>query len=356
MNKNKRISKFDGTKKWAGKFSLSNAFYNAEFDLKINKKVLGCGFRSVLFIHERGITSYYRSERETDKFGKFLAEKFTKNKKLISFWSDKLITNYNKILKLLKLPANVYLDKKNYLKIEKALADFHPYLMAVYTIPDYLENKSYDKYFLDLERARKYSEPLYDELDKFFSRFFQIISKKEKINIKLLMSLNIKEIHEYLNNKKLPPIEILSSRYNNSAFYYSNGKLNKYSGKYAEKIKKIINSHVKNRSDILIGSGAYPGKIRGTVKIIHNPSEKNKFNKGDVLVTGMTRPDFIIFIKKSAAIITDAGGVLSHAAIIARELKKPCIIGTKIATQVLKDGDLAEVDANKGIVKILKKA
>ena len=60
-------------------------------------------------------------------------------------------------------------------------------------------------------------------------------------------------------------------------------------------------------------------------------------------------------MKKSSVIITDAGGLTSHAAIVSRELGIPCIVGTKIATQVLKDGDLVEVDAEKGIVKILKK-
>lgn len=68
----------------------------------------------------------------------------------------------------------------------------------------------------------------------------------------------------------------------------------------------------------------------------------------------MTTPDFFIIIEKAKAVITDIGGVTCHAAITARELKKPCIIGTEIATKVLKDGDLVEVDANNGIVRILK--
>ena len=59
----------------------------------------------------------------------------------------------------------------------------------------------------------------------------------------------------------------------------------------------------------------------------------------------------MILMKKAAAFVTDGGGILCHAAIMARELKKPCVIGTKIATQVLKDGDLVEVDADKGIVR-----
>ena len=72
-----------------------------------------------------------------------------------------------------------------------------------------------------------------------------------------------------------------------------------------------------------------------------------------MLVAVMTRPDDIHLIKNSLAVITDEGSILSHAAIVCRELKKPCIIGTKIATQVLKDGDLVEVDADKGVVRII---
>ncbi|MDD1444202.1 PEP-utilizing enzyme, partial [Dolichospermum sp. ST_sed3] len=66
----------------------------------------------------------------------------------------------------------------------------------------------------------------------------------------------------------------------------------------------------------------------------------------------MTRPDFVPLMKKAGAVVTDAGGILSHAAIVSRELNKPCIIGTEVATNILKDGDIVEVDADKGIVRI----
>ena len=71
------------------------------------------------------------------------------------------------------------------------------------------------------------------------------------------------------------------------------------------------------------------------------------------MVATMTFPNFIPAMEKAAAFVTDEGGILCHAAIVAREMKKPCIIGTKIATQVLHDGQLVEVDAKRGIVKIL---
>jgi phosphohistidine swiveling domain-containing protein len=95
------------------------------------------------------------------------------------------------------------------------------------------------------------------------------------------------------------------------------------------------------------------GIARGPAKVIMNLEEFGKFEEGDILMTSMTTPDFVMLMQKSAAIVTDIGGLLSHAAIMSRELGKPCVIGTKFATQVFKDGDMVEVDAEKGIVRIL---
>ncbi len=101
------------------------------------------------------------------------------------------------------------------------------------------------------------------------------------------------------------------------------------------------------------GSPACAGKVRGKVRVILRRAEMSDFQEGEILVTAMTTPDYVPAMIKSAAVVTDEGGVTCHAAIFSRELKKPCIIGTKIATQVLKDGDMVEVDANAGVVKII---
>jgi phosphoenolpyruvate synthase/pyruvate phosphate dikinase len=104
------------------------------------------------------------------------------------------------------------------------------------------------------------------------------------------------------------------------------------------------------------GVSAYNGVVSGVVKVVRHPTEVDKVSTGDILVSQMTLPSFISALQKAVAFITDEGGITCHAAIVSRELKKPCIIGTKIATKVLKDGDLVEVDAEKGIVRIIKKA
>lgn len=102
----------------------------------------------------------------------------------------------------------------------------------------------------------------------------------------------------------------------------------------------------------IIGTPASFGKAKGIVKICKGAKEATeKVKKGDILVCGMTLPEYVLAMKKAAAIITDEGGITCHAAIISRELGVPCITGTKIAQKVLKDGMKVEVDADNGIVR-----
>lgn len=92
---------------------------------------------------------------------------------------------------------------------------------------------------------------------------------------------------------------------------------------------------------------------KGKVKIVLTPRKMEHMDQGDILVAPMTSPDFIVAMKKASAIITDEGGMTSHAAIVSRELGIPCIVQTRIATKVLKDGDIVEIDAEKGVVRKL---
>ncbi len=101
------------------------------------------------------------------------------------------------------------------------------------------------------------------------------------------------------------------------------------------------------------GQIAQMGLARGRVKIVRKKDQVAQVEVGDVIVSPMTTPDFLPAMKKAVAFVTDEGGITCHAAIVARELGKPCIIGTKIASKVFKDGDMVEVDANQGIVRKL---
>lgn len=123
-------------------------------------------------------------------------------------------------------------------------------------------------------------------------------------------------------------------------------------GKELEELKKaIIETEDYSKIKEFKGLCASPGHAKGRVKIIKSATEVDKVEKGDILVAIMTRPDYIAGMKKAAAIVTEEGGVTCHAAIVSRELKIPCVIGTKIATKALKDGMIIEVDATNGIVR-----
>ncbi len=106
-------------------------------------------------------------------------------------------------------------------------------------------------------------------------------------------------------------------------------------------------------SSTLVGQIGNKGYVIGKVRIMKRKEQISEAQDGDVIVSTMTTPDFVPAMQKAAAIITDEGGITCHAAIVARELNKPCVIGTKFATELLKDGDEVEVDADNGVVKIL---
>ncbi len=135
---------------------------------------------------------------------------------------------------------------------------------------------------------------------------------------------------------------------NNGHTAYSSDK----AWEYLESLGIKIREDVKDLKEVK-GQIAYKGKVTGRVRVL-NTSQVSDFADGDVIVTGMTTPDFAPLMKKAVAIVTNEGGITCHAAIVSRELKKPCVIGTKIATQVFKDGDMVEVDADNGIVRIIK--
>lgn len=197
-------------------------------------------------------------------------------------------------------------------------------------------------------RAEKHYEAIY-----YFEPLRKQISKLLKLNSeKHLDYYTLDETKElFILGKKIDN-DLISERMDGFGLVLHNNKIELISGlKLKNKIQTLDKKIDKNINiNGMISNG---GKATGIVKIILNASDQSKFNKNDILVTRMTTPDLLQSMSKAAAFITDEGGITCHAAIVAREMNKPCIIGTKIATKVLKDGDLVEVDANKGIVSRL---
>jgi phosphohistidine swiveling domain-containing protein len=113
------------------------------------------------------------------------------------------------------------------------------------------------------------------------------------------------------------------------------------------------NVSIVENIQLIKGSVASKGIVQGIVRIVATQKESKNLKDGEILVASMTTPAYIDAMRRAAAYVTDEGGIICHAAIVSREFKKPCIVGTKIATQVLHDGDLVEVDADNGVIKII---
>ncbi len=195
---------------------------------------------------------------------------------------------------------------------------------------------------------RTYRTDTYSLVGYRFRKFFTFLAKQFDLTFKDFSYLKACEVEEAIrawdvSSKLKKEIETRKK-----AFVY-------YSIKDKERI--IYKAKIKERKFItkeIRGKVAYPGQLKGKVKIVLKKKDFAKIKNKDILVTSMTSPDFMVILKKVAAIITNEGGITCHAAIVSRELGIPCIIGTKIATRALKDGDFVEVDANKGTVKIIK--
>ncbi len=208
--------------------------------------------------------------------------------------------------------------------------------------------------FMHIKDYRKGAyQKSYVAMDKVFAEF----SHRLDIPVKNLKYLIFPELKDALLNSNAELYRnVTKTRLKKCCFYITRGQVKIYQGSECEKqIKKRTKKTKKkvSKQKILKGMTAYAGKVRGQAKIVLVENDVKKVKKGDILVSSATNPDLIVAMKKAGAFVTDTGGIISHAAIISRELKKPCVVGTTTGTQIIKDNDLVEVDANKGIVTIL---
>ncbi len=219
------------------------------------------------------------------------------------------------------------------------------------------QNKNHEKYKIkNQEIIRIYQKFLYikDKRDEYRREAFylgqklvQYLSKQLGITQQELgyvhpedLTLSKKEIHELIEKRKQCFIIEMKGK----VITVKQGKqlLNLLIEKTETKAITEITGIVGNK-----------GYCKGKVHVIKNREDLQRFEPGKILIAITTNPEYIVAMQKACAFVTDEGGITCHAAIVAREMNKPCIVGTKNATKILKTGDIIEVDANNGIIKKL---
>lgn len=249
----------------------------------------------------------------------------------------------------LKKETNQKQIEKQFREFEKVQRDFNQFVDSITDTPLQTKVKAVHTYaYLKTERidtwrqAMWLTQPFYNYLSHLTDRY----------TLKDVTNLTIHECVELLERGTAPSLHEIQQRSNTQALYFfHHTKIEIITDTQSiEKTREIVEG--KNTPvDKIQGIIACQGKVRGTVKIVTHSDHLSKIKEGDIMVAKYTFPNFTPVMCKCSAIVTDDGGLTSHAAVVSREFKIPCIVGTKVATRIFKDGDVVEVDATRGIVR-----
>jgi phosphohistidine swiveling domain-containing protein len=219
----------------------------------------------------------------------------------------------------------------------------------------------------NLRSKRAYSTSM---ANFYFRPVFLDILKKMKIPPKYHFYLTLGEIIQYLKRGAKPNLATLQRRHQGWAILVWKGRMRLITGlkeiiETMERLKIIpevprgiyalpktyeVQDYPKNLKK-LSGTAVFGGTVKGRVKIIEENKDCRKVKIGDIIVSNIATPAYLYALYKAAGLITNEGGLTSHAALYAKALKIPTIIGTQVATDVFKDGDLVEINTLKGIVQ-----
>ncbi|MDO8556950.1 MAG: PEP/pyruvate-binding domain-containing protein [Candidatus Jorgensenbacteria bacterium] len=314
-------------------------------DLEGLKQEIGVSVRNTLFLSNGDyVKAYYKNSELIKAFTKITEVARDNNK--VKYWIDSYRKYFYELEPYLKKEKEIGHLEELKVFFEK-YKNFWKFLAIVFVIPNIkaISKKSRDNAL----RVRKETQG-FTEADGIFR--VGLKNCFPNVQESLLKFLLPEEI--FGNNK----IDIKKLRQRKKGYIYFENQI--FVGSSIKNFLRRKNIRFDDERIILNnkelkGQIGFPGIVSGRVKVCIAVKQISKVRNGNILVASMTTPDFIPAMQRASAFVTDEGGITSHAAIVARELKKPCIIGTKIATQVLKDGDMVEVDADKGIVKLLKR-
>lgn len=274
-------------------------------------------------------------------------------KNILNEWKKSLLLNdkFCKLYRFYEQPFQQALEEKilEIIPKEKLVE-----ILSQHKI-DLIEDEQAKKYVERLLEMGEMKLKLHEDSFTYFTdnSFAEYIAMRDNLPISIINAMRKNELESAMAGKTIVLKEELEQRLKGCVFIKEDAKWNLYTkDKFAYWKNKMEGTH----NGEIKGDVAFPGIVKGKVVIHLSWTGTTEIEEGDILVTGMTNPQMIPLLKKSAAIITDEGGITCHAAIISRELRKPCIVGTKNATQVLKDDDFVEVDANHGVVHIIEKA
>lgn len=290
----------------------------------------------MFFYIANGLTETWLCEQATN----LIINEVYKNNKINDSYLNEAIAKYKDVvIKLKKYEAKKYAKDINELLayfdiFKQAIVPIHIIFFTPY-------HKDTTKALADLAIKIRSQDALFDNADIFVRDTL----------VKLYPTLDNYET--LVGLKDLPKINVNKIKKRYKEFLWINNQyitteINNFQNKHPE--YQYINHDTKNDINTIKGEAAYPGLVTAKASVVLRKKEVSNFTIGNILVAPMTTPHYLPAMVKAKAFVTDEGGVTCHAAIVAREMKIPCIIGTKTATKVIKNNDNITVDATNGKV------
>ena len=200
---------------------------------------------------------------------------------------------------------------------------------------------------------------LLEERGEKLEQLFKEIARRLNVTVEDLAYLTLEEISAALDEKQVSE-PLTQSRKVLTVLFYPEQTLEIYEGDAAEQLLAAGSfAQVAVDADVteLKGQSASPGMATGRAIVVRTSAEAmERVETGDILIAPYTAPEYLPAMKRAVAIVTQTGGITSHAAIVSRELKIPCVIGIPDVTVIISSGDRIEVNASEGTVTILERA
>lgn len=268
-----------------------------------------------------------------------------------------------------KNEVNNFISDKN--KFDDEVKKMNDLISQIEARNDLLKNNKSRKY--QMADIMGYSSVLRFDLQtcimciiKYADNFVKLAQEKYFLTADEIASYHFDEIIELIKNGKKQNSDVLAERQRGFLTVWTQGEIKNYIAEEAHnQIKDLLEfraNEIKTTKEVKGSVASWLDKnqtiITGRAFVLTSAfgpeGELKKFQDGDILVATQTHPNLVPQMKKTTAIVTDEGGITCHAAIVSRELGKPCIIGTKLATKIFKTGERIELNLKNGIVKKAK--
>jgi len=353
------MKKRKGKLHWEKSFTREYSFLYVDYVIsafEIMENLVGTTSRYSIFLSKKNLVTKYRMKEDSQSSYNFIRKiAVSEPDRIIKHMDvfDEFIQRDYQLIKNIDNAKSKEAVKQFFTELDEMFLKtlcYYTFFVHVGNSADTPEISAFLKKHGDrFYKIRKYT--IDTDVDSVFPMLY---GKYDRTLGKWCKFMSRKEIKHFIDtdNYDFASIQYRKERY---LLVMRDGKVTEYRDEDFDKTVEKELSHIKDdrETNQVRGTSVCSGKVTGMVKVVFTVKDFSKVKDGDVLVTPMTKPNMMPFLTRVSGIITNDGGVLSHASIIAREMDIPCIVGTTYATDIFKDGDRVELDADKGIIKKL---